>query len=83
MSLRALVVLRLLAADGQALAALGSPALEHQTSILCRHTNPKPVRFAAPTGVRLKRAYTLGHDLSGLRPHTPLTAMTRRGEACK
>lgn len=58
----------LFAADRQTLATFRATALEHQTPILGRHTDKKPVRLTATPGIRLKRAHTLGHDLSAARP---------------
>ena len=53
----------LLAADRQALAALGAAALEHQPAVLRAHPHEKPVGPCATTRVRLERALAL-HGLS-------------------
>ena len=54
---------RLARADGEALAALGAPTLEHQPAVFRTHSNEKTVRLSATPRVRLKCPFPL-HDPS-------------------
>ena len=54
---------QLLAADGEALPALGAPALQHQAAIFGAHTHQKPMRLLAVTRIGLKSPDSLSHDI--------------------
>jgi hypothetical protein len=54
---------QLLAADGEALAALGAPALQDQAAVLGAHAHQKPMRLLAVTRVGLKSPDSLSHDI--------------------
>jgi len=47
--------------DGEPLAALGAPALQHPTPVLCRHPDEKPVGLLPAPPVWLKSTFAL-HD---------------------
>ena len=55
---------KLLAADGQALAAFRAAAFEHQPPIFRAHTHQETVRFGAVAGVGLKRTLAFHRSLS-------------------
>jgi hypothetical protein len=46
---------------GEALAPLGTPALEHQATVLGRHANQEPMGFGAAPGIRLERTLPFSH----------------------
>jgi hypothetical protein len=54
---------QLLAADGEALPALGAPALQHQATIFGAHTHQKPMRLLTVTRIGLKSPDSLSHDI--------------------
>jgi hypothetical protein len=54
---------QLLAADGQALTALGPPSLQHEAAVFSAHTHEKPMRLLAMTRIGLKSPDSLGHDI--------------------
>ena len=55
--------LQLFAADGQAFPALCTPAFQNETPVFRAHTDQKAVRPLAAARIRLKRAYSLSHDI--------------------
>jgi hypothetical protein len=54
---------QLLAADGQALTALGPPSLQHEAAVFSAHTHEKPMRLLAMTRVGLKSPDALSHEI--------------------
>jgi hypothetical protein len=58
--------LQLFAADGEPLATLRAPTLEHQTTVFRAHSDQKPMRPLPAARIRLKRAHSLGHDIPSL-----------------
>jgi hypothetical protein len=54
---------QLLAADSEALPALGATALQHQTAVFGAHSHQKPMRLLAVTRIGLKSPDSLGHDI--------------------
>ena len=54
----------LFTADGQALAALGAPALEHQSAVFRAHPDEKPVSACATALIGLKSALAFHDRLS-------------------
>jgi hypothetical protein len=55
--------LSLFAADGQPFAALRAAPFQNQTAVFRAHSDEKAVRPLAVARIRLKRAYSLGHDI--------------------
>jgi hypothetical protein len=66
----------LLAADRQALAALGAAPLEHEATVLAAHPDQKTVSLSATTVIGLERTLSL-HDDSV--DHSPAGTRTFRG----
>jgi hypothetical protein len=84
---------RLRRGDREAFPSLGATPLQHLTPLLGAHAHEKPMRARATLAIRLKRSFTLGHDVGSpatasenqrnLNSSVPSAALSTKRPRCK